>query len=262
MKKKLKNIFIISLLPFLLIGENLKASESKISLIDANWSFEGIFGKFDRGELRRGYQVYSEVCSGCHSMSSLSYRNLSEEGGPEFSIEIVKNIAASFEVMDGPNSEGEMFARSGRLSDKFVSPYPNIQASMAANGGAYPPDMSVLAKARNGGAAYIYSLLQGYEEAPEEFSLDDGVYYNKYMEGNQIKMPNVLSDDLIEYADGTKATTEQMAKDVASFLAWAAEPSLEARHKIGFRVILYLIILAGLVYLSMNRLWSGIESKK
>ena len=262
MKKKLKNIFSIFLLPLFLIGTSLKASETKISLIETNWSFKGVFGKFDRGELRRGYQVYTEVCSGCHSMSALSYRNLSEEGGPEFSIEIVKNIAASFDVIDGPNSEGEMFTRPGRPSDKFVDPYPNIQASMASNGGAYPPDMSVLAKARNGGGAYIYSLLQGYQEAPEGFSLDDGVYYNKYMEGNQIKMPNVLSEDLVEYADGTKATTEQMAKDVSSFLVWAAEPSLEARHKIGFRVILYLIILAGLVYLSMNRLWSGIESKK
>ena len=249
---------------FLVFSSNsiLSATETKIALLDTSWSFKGIFGKFDRGELRRGYQVYSEVCSSCHSISELRYRNLSEKGGPEFSVDVVKKIAASFEITDGPNSDGEMFTRPGRLSDKFAKPYPNIQAATAANGGAYPPDMSVLVKARKGGAAYIYSLLQGYEEPPEGFQLDDGVYYNKFMSGNQIKMPNILSDDLVEYADGTKATVEQMSKDISSFLAWVSEPSLEARHKMGFRVILYLVVLAGLVYLSMNRLWSRIESKK
>jgi len=261
MINKYKNLFSVLFIFICLLNSNLKASEEEISLIETNWSFKGIFGKFDRGELRRGYQVYTEVCSSCHSMSLLSYRNLYEDGGPEFSIEIVKKIAASFEVKDGPNSDGEMFFRSGRISDKFVKPYENIQASMAANGGAYPPDMSVLAKARKGGAAYIYSLLQGYEEPPEGVNVDEGVYYNKYMYGKQIKMPNILSEDLVEYKDGTKATVEQMSKDVSSFLEWAAEPSLESRHKIGFRVILYLIILAVFVYLSMNRLWSRIESK-
>ena len=262
MKNKFK--FIISLLIFFLISLNinLHSAESETHLIKTEWSFKGIFGTFDRGELRRGYQVYSEVCSSCHSTSELRYRNLSEKGGPEFSVDIAKKIAASFEIIDGPNNDGEMFTRPGRLSDKFVKPYPNIQAATAANDGAYPPDMSVLAKARKGGAAYIYSLLQGYEEPPEGFQLDDGVYYNKFMDGNQIKMPNMLSDDLVEYSDGTKATVEQMSKDVSSFLTWVAEPSLEVRHKIGFRVILYLVILAGLVYLSINRLWSRIESKK
>ena len=238
------------------------SEEMNTNYLKTDWSFKGIFGTFDRASLQRGYQVYQEVCSGCHSVKHLSYRNLSEKGGPEFSVEEAKAIAAQFEVEDGPNSDGEMFTRPGRLSDKFAKPYPNIQAATAANGGAYPPDMSVLVKARKGGAAYIYSLLQGYEEPPEGFQLDDGVYYNKFMSGNQIKMPNILSDDLVEYADGTKATVEQMSKDISSFLAWVSEPSLEARHKIGFRVILYLVVLAGLVYLSMNRLWSRIESKK
>ena len=256
------NFFLVAICFIFFSALNLQASEKKTSLLKTNWSFKGVFGKFDRGELRRGYQVYNEVCSSCHSISELSYRNLSEKGGPEFSVEVTKNIAASFEVIDGPNSDGEMFTRPGRLSDKFIKPYENIETAKAANGGAYPPDMSVLAKARKGGAAYIYSLLQGYVDAPEGYDLDDGVYYNKYMPGNQIKMPNVLSDDLVEYNDGTKATVEQMSKDVSSFLTWAAEPSLEARHKMGFRVILYLIILATLVYFSMNRLWSRIESKK
>ena len=262
MKNNYKNFFSIIIFTIFCLSLNLQASEKRTSLIKTDWSFKGVFGKFDRGELRRGYQVYTEVCSSCHSISELSYRNLSQKGGPEFSIEVTKNIAASFEVIDGPNEDGEMFTRPGRLSDKFVKPYPNIQASKAANGGAYPPDMSVLVKARKGGAAYIYSLLQGYVEAPEGYDLDDGVYYNKYMPGNQIKMPDVLLDDLVEYSDGTEATVEQMAKDVSSFLTWASEPSLEARHKMGFRVILYLIILATLVYFSMNRLWSRIESKE
>ena len=259
----MKSKFTLTLVFFLiLLNVNLIASESRILLLKTDWSFKGIFGKFDRGELRRGYQVYSEVCAGCHSISHLSYRNLSEKGGPEFSIKVVKDIAASFEIKDGPNSEGDMFTRPGRLSDKFPNPYPNIESAKAANGGAYPPDMSVLAKARKGGAAYIFSLLQGYDEPPEGYQLDEGVYYNKYMDGNQIKMPNVLFDDLVEYADGTKATKEQMSKDISSFLTWVSEPSLETRHKLGFKVILFLIILAVLVYFSMNRLWSRIESKK
>ena len=195
-------------------------------------------------------------------MSLLSYRNLGEKGGPEFSVEQVKAIAANFEVIDGPNNDGEMFTRPGRPSDKFVSPYPNVQAAMAANGGAYPPDMSVLVKARKGGADYIYSVLTGYTEPPTNFDLEEGVYYNRYMEGNKIKMSNPLSDDLVSYSDGTKATEAQMAKDVTTFLTWAAEPHLEARHKLGFKVIIFLIILSILVYFSMRRLWLRIDSKE
>ena len=177
-------------------------------------------------------------------------------------MEQVKAIAANFEVTDGPNNEGEMFTRPGRPSDKFVSPYPNVQAATAANGGAYPPDMSVLVKARKGGADYIYSVLTGYTEAPENFELEEGVYYNKYMDGNKIKMSNPLSDDLVSYSDGTKATEAQMAKDVTTFLTWAAEPHLEERHKLGFKVIIFLIILSILVYFSMRKLWSRIDSKE
>ena len=194
-------------------------------------------------------------------MQYLSYRNLGEPGGPEFSKEEVKAIAASVEVQDGPDSLGEMFTRPGKPSDKFVSPYPNMGASIAANGGAYPPDMSVLVKARKGGADYIYSLLLGYEDPPEGISLDDGVYYNKYMAGNKIKMSNPLSDGLVTYSDGTVSTEEQMAKDVVSYLAWAAEPHLEDRHKIGLRAMIYLFIITILVYFSMKKLWSRIESK-
>ena len=154
-----------------------------------------------------------------------------------------------------------MFTRAAKLSDKFVGPYQNDKEAMASNGGAYPPDFSVLVKARSGGADYIYSLLLGYEDPPSNVILDDGVYYNKYMYGNMIRMPNPLSDGLIEYNDGTEATEEQMAKDLVTFLAWTAEPHLEARHKIGFKAIIYLIILSILAYFSMKRLWLRIEPK-
>jgi len=194
-------------------------------------------------------------------MKYLSYRNLAEKGGPEFSIEQAKAIAASFETIDGPNDDGEMFVRPAKLSDKFVMPYENVKASQAANGGAYPPDMSVLAKARSGGVDYIYSILLGYEDPPSGVTLEDGVYYNKYMYGNNIKMAKPLSEDAVEYVDGTKATEEQMAKDVTTFLMWTAEPHLEARHKMGFKAILYLIILTILVYFSMKKIWSRIESE-
>jgi ubiquinol-cytochrome c reductase cytochrome c1 subunit len=201
------------------------------------------------------------VCSACHSVKYLSYRNLSQPGGPEFSEQQAKIIASQFEVIDGPNSDGEMFTRSARLSDKFVGSYANEQAATSANGGAYPPDMSVLVKARQGGADYIYSLLMGYEDPPSGVALDDGVYYNKYMPGNNIKMAKPLSEGVVEYLDGTNSSEEQMAKDVVAFLTWAAEPHLEARHKMGFRAIMYLLIITVLVYFSMKKLWSRIESK-
>jgi len=243
------------------VSFSVHSEETNKNYVKTNWSFKGIFGTFDRASLQRGYQVYQEVCSGCHSAQYLSYRNLSEKGGPEFSVEEAKAIAAQFEVEDGPNSDGEMFTRLGRLSDKFVKPYPNVEASTAANGGAYPPDMSVLAKARKGGADYIYSLLLGYEEAPTGFELDEGVYYNKYMSGNRIKMLAPLSDGLVEYSDGTQSTTAQMAKDVTTFLVWAAEPHLESQHRMGFKVIIYLIILLTLVYMSKQKVWSRFGSK-
>ena len=258
----MKNIFKIILLAILFsVGANQVNAAEKLELLKTDWSFKGLFGKFDRSSLQRGYQVYTEVCSSCHSMKYVSYRNLHEPGGPEFSEEQAKAIAANFEVKDGPNEDGEMFVRSAKLSDKFAMPFENVKAAQAANGGAYPPDMSVLAKARSGGVDYIYSVLLGYEDPPSGVTLDDGVYYNKYMYGNKIKMSQPLMDDAVEYSDGTKATEEQMAKDVTTFLMWAAEPHLESRHKMGFKAILYLIILTILVYFSMKKIWSRIESE-
>ena len=257
----IKNIKLILFFLLIIFNTQKVFAASSSELLKVDWSFKSFFGKYDRASLQRGYQVYNEVCASCHSLKYLSYRNLAEKGGPEFSEAEAKAIAANFEVTDGPDSTGEMFTRPARLSDKFVNPYANEEEAKSVNGGAYPPDMSVLVKARSGGADYIYSLLLGYEDPPANVKLDEGVYYNKYMYGNKIKMSAPLSDGLIEYSDGTKATKEQMSKDVVSFLMWAAEPHLEQRHKFGFRVIIYLIILSVLVYFSMKKIWSRIESK-
>ena len=261
MKRSNIKSFLLIVILFLASSSQSHSAGDQAEPIKVNWSFKGITGKFDRASLQRGFQVYKEVCASCHSMQYLSYRNLGEPGGPEFSEQEVKAIAASFEIEDGPDSQGEMFTRPGKPSDKFKSPYPNVQAATAANGGAYPPDMSVLVKARKGGANYIYSVLVGYEDPPPGVTLDDGVYYNKYMAGNKIKMPNNLMDGLVEYADGTESTVDQMAKDVTTFLAWAAEPELEERHKTGVKVIIYLVLLTILVYLSMKKIWSRIDSE-
>jgi len=258
MKNILKFIFFVTVLTT--TGFGSIASEQSQKLLNPGWSFKGFFGKFDRSSLQRGYQVYTEVCAACHSMKYLSYRNLAQQGGPEFSEDQAKIIASQFEVIDGPNSEGDMFTRPARLSDNFVGPYANEEAAKSANGGAYPPDMSVLVKARKGGASYIYSILLGYDDPPPDVSLEDGVYYNTYMSGNKIKMSKPLFENLVQYSDGTQATEEQMAKDVSTFLAWAAEPNLEQRHKMGFRVVLYLIIITILVYFSMKKIWSRIET--
>ena len=238
------------------------SAEKQEKLLTQNWSFNGFFGKFDRASLQRGYQVYTEVCASCHSMNLLSYRNLSEVGGPSFSEEEVKAIASKVEVLDGPNDNGEMFKRPGKPSDKFVSPFANEKAARAANGGAYPPDMSVLVKARAGGADYIYSVLMGYDDKPpKNLKLEDGVYYNKYMPGNKIKMAKPLNKDSVNYSDGTVATQEQLSKDVVTFLTWASEPTLEARKRIGFKTVIYLLILTILVYLLKKKIWSRIEPK-
>ena len=214
-KFKLAKILFLTLI---ILFPNYIYSAEQNDPIKIKWSFKGLTGKFDRASLQRGFQVYKEVCSSCHSMQYLSYRNLGESGGPEFSEAEVKAIASSIEIEDGPDSQGEMFTRPGRPSDMFVSPHPNKEAATAANGGAYPPDMSVLVKARKGGANYIYSVLVGYEDPPPGVKLDQGVYYNKYMIGNKIKMPNNLEDGLVEYEEGTEPTVEQKNKDVTTFI--------------------------------------------
>lgn len=232
-------------------------------LKDVDFSFdglwEGIFGTFDRDQLRRGYQVYSEVCASCHAMHFLRYRHLGDEGGPEFTEDEVKAIAARYEVTDGPDRFGEFFQRPARPADPFVSPYPNDEAARAANGGALPPDLSLISKSREGGPDYVYSILTGYHEPPPGVEIREGLFYNPYFPGGQIAMPPPLSDGQVEYTDGTPATVEQMAMDVAAFLHWAAEPKLEQRREAGFKTIIYLAILAGLLYFSYRKVWARVH---
>lgn len=224
--------------------------------IDIQWSFEGLFGTFDRAALKRGSQIFFEICNGCHSLDMVAYRNLVDIGIDE---DKVKALAAEYEVKDGPNDEGEMFSRPARLSDRIVAPYPNEKASRYANGGAYPPDLSVITKARVGGPDYIYSLLTGYkDEAPEGFELAEGTFYNTYFHGNQIFMTPPLSDGAVEYEDGTPAILDQHARDIVTFLAWSAEPELEERKALGVKVMLYLIVLTAMMYALKRRIWNRI----
>jgi ubiquinol-cytochrome c reductase cytochrome c1 subunit len=233
-----------------------RAAGEAIAIPDTRFSFEGIFGTFDRASAQRGFQVYKEVCAACHSMRLLYYRNLRDLG---FTEEQVAQIAAQFQVMDGPNDEGQMFERPARPSDRFRSPFPNPQAARAANNGAYPPDLSVIVKARFGGADYIYALLTGYEDPPPGVTLMEGMHYNRYFPGHQIAMAPPLSPDRVEFADGTPATVEQMARDVTTFLAWAAEPELEQRRAMGIKIIIFLTILGGLAYAVKRKVWADIH---
>jgi ubiquinol-cytochrome c reductase cytochrome c1 subunit len=222
-----------------------------------NWEFDGIFGRFDRASAQRGFQVYKEVCSSCHGLKRVSYRNLANIG---FSQDEIKQIASEYQVIDGPDEEGDMFERAALASDKYVGPYANENAARAANGGAYPPDLSLIVKARPDGANYIYSLLTGYKEAPEEFNLTQGKYYNPYFEGRQISMPEPIADDLhIEYINGTFATKEQMVLDVVNFLQWAAEPETESRKKMGIRTMIFLIILFIIMIAAKNAVWKKVK---
>ncbi len=222
------------------------------------WSFDGIMGRFDRQTIQRGYQVYKEACSDCHSLKRISYRNLKDIG---FSENEIKTISASYTVTDGPNESGEMFTRPAIPTDKFVSPYPNEQAARAANNGAYPPDLSLMVKAREDGSNHIYSVLTGYQKPPEGFKMSDPdlLHYNPYFSNRQIAMPEPLSDNLVTYADGTPSTKDQMAYDVVNFLQWAAEPEMEKRKLIGIKTMLFLVFFTIISYFAKVRIWSRLN---
>lgn len=221
------------------------------------WGFQGVFGTYDRDALRRGLQVYTEVCASCHGLNLVAYRHLQSVG---FSEDEVKALAADYEVEDGPNDEGEMFTRPAIAADRFVSPFPNTKAAQAANNGAMPPDLSLMVKARVGGPDYLYGLLTGYhEEAPEGVTIADGQYYNEYFAGHAISMAPPVDDDTVEYEDGTKASKDQIAKDVTTFLAWAAMPELEDRKRMGVKVMLFLIVLTALMYALKRRIWANVH---
>jgi ubiquinol-cytochrome c reductase cytochrome c1 subunit len=220
------------------------------------WSFDGLFGTFDRGAVQRGFLVYNTVCSACHSLSLVAYRNLADIG---FKDEAVKAIAAAKEVQDGPNDAGEMFNRPARPADRFARPFPNDNAARAANNGALPPDLSLITKARKGGADYLYALLTSYKEPPANFKMMEGMQYNEYFPGHQIAMAPPLAEGGVEYADGTKATVQQMAHDVATFLTWAAEPEMEARKRMGVKVLIFLIVLTAMLYALKRQIWKDLH---
>ena len=249
--------------------------------VERHWSFEGLFGTFDRGALQRGFQVYKDVCAACHGMRQLYYRNLMDIGLTE---EQVKNVAASVEIEDGPNDEGKMFTRPGRPSDRFKAPFPNAAAARFANNGAEPPDLSLMTKAREGGPNHVFGILTGYQAAPpppeesackvtEEQKQPDGTtkkvvtapevregqFYNAHMPGCIIAMPPPIVENGVTYADGTPATIEQQSADVSTFLAWAAEPELEERHRLGVKVLLFLFVMTGMLFAVKKKIWREIR---
>jgi ubiquinol-cytochrome c reductase cytochrome c1 subunit len=232
------------------------AAGAEVAIPAQKWSFNGPFGTFDRAELQRGYQVYKEVCAACHAMKYVAFRNLTDVG---FSAAEVKALAATFEVNGDLNDAGEVTKRPGLPQDKFPSPFPNEKAARASNGGAYPLDLSLIAKARAAGPDYIRALLVGYKDAPAGFALGEGLNYNEYFPGHQIAMPKPLNDDQVTYADGTKASVEQMSHDVSAFLMWAAEPKLEDRKRMGFKVMIFLIVLTGLFFMAKKRIWAKLH---
>ncbi len=232
------------------------AEEHEVHLAKQEWSFNGVLGKFDKEQVQRGFQVYKDVCSACHSLQYLAFRNFEDLG---YSEEQVKALAGQYEVTDGPNDEGEMFKRKAKASDHLPHPFPNDQAARAANGGALPPDLSLVTKAREGGPDYIYNLLLAYEEPPKGFELLPGLNYNKVFPGNQIAMAKQIQDGLVTYADGAPNDAAHVAKDVTAFLHWVAEPKLDARHSTGLRVLLYTLLFTVLAYLAKRRIWAKIE---
>lgn len=231
------------------------------------FSFEGPFGTYDRGALQRGYQVYKEVCAACHAVDHLAFHALAEPGGPEFTEAQVRALATAAKVPAEPNDRGETtddkgtpLMRSATLADHLPKPFPNEMAARANNGGALPPDLSMIVKAREGGAAYVYSILTGFhEKAPAGFKVTEGKYFNPYFEGWNIGMPPPLNVNSVTYSDGTKATIEQEAHDVVTFLAWAAEPKMEERKRVGFGAMIFLIALAGLLFAAYRKIWKDVH---
>jgi ubiquinol-cytochrome c reductase cytochrome c1 subunit len=244
--------------------------------VEQDWSFAGPFGTYDKAQLQRGLKVYTEVCAACHSMQLVAFRTLEALGYEEAQI---KAFAANYEVEDGPDSQGDMFTRPGVPSDYFPSPFPNVEAAAASNNGAPPPDFSLIAKARSvergfptfvfdiftqyaeGGPDYIHALLTGYDEpVPAGLEIPEGTHFNPYfVAGKSLAMANPLSDGQVTYDDGSPETVDQYARDIAAFLMWAAEPHLEDRKKTGFRVMIFLVLFAGLVYATKRKIWASVH---
>lgn len=228
------------------------ASGGGTPLKHVDWAFDGMFGHTDQPSAQRGFQVYKEVCSACHSLKRVAFRNLTEIG---FSEAEVKALASTYQIKDGPNDAGEMFERPGKPSDYFPLLHPNDEATRAANNGALPPDLSLIIKARGDGGNYVYSLLTGYSEPPADVQMAEGMHYNAYFPGHQIAMAAPLSDGQVTYSDGTTASVDQMSHDVVTFLQWAAEPEMQSRKQMGLKVLLYLSIFTAFMYIAKRNLW-------
>ena len=261
----LRKGFAFAALGLVLLAGPALAATTQEEPQDVHWSFEGIFGQYDRAQLQRGFQVYKEVCSSCHSLNRVSFADLSYENGGSgmFSTAQAKAIAASYKVPAGPNDKGETtdasgqpLMRAGILADHFPAPFANEEAARTANGGALPPDQSLLVKARDGGPQYVYSIVTGDgSPVPHGFKVLDGKYYDPYFAGRNISMPPPLRADSVTYSDGTQATVDQEAHDVVTFLAWASEPKMEERKRIGLGAMAFMVLLSGLLFLSYRRVW-------
>lgn len=249
---------ILLVLSLVLIASGVViASTDALRPKQIKWQFDGMFGTFDRSSIQRGLQVYKEVCSACHSLDLVAFRNLKEIGFTEAE---TKEFAKGYSIQDGPNDDGEMFDRPGMLSDHFPPTYPNEKAARASNNGALPPDLSLVVRARENGANYIYSLLTGFNQTPPEgMVIPDTMHYNPYFAGKQIAMAPPLSEGIVTYSDGTKATVEQMAKDVVNFLQWTADPKMEKRKNTGIKVLLFLAIFTGLFIIAKKRVWRDVR---
>lgn len=273
------NSFIKGLAAFgIALGVATSAQAAEYPLVkpvEQDWTFAGPFGTYDKGQLQRGLKVYREGCAACHGLERVAFRTLADLGYSEAQ---VRALAGEYEVQDGPNADGEMFDRAALPSDYFPSPFANPEAAAAANNGAAPPDLSLIAKARavergfptfvfdiftqyaESGPDYVYSLLTGYQDAPEGYNQQPGTHYNPhFLSGTSLSMPNPLSDGQISYDDGSPETVDQYAHDVAAFLMWAAEPHLEARKHMGFNVMVFLMLFGALVYLTKRKVWANVD---
>jgi ubiquinol-cytochrome c reductase cytochrome c1 subunit len=238
-----------------LLASSAHAEDEAPALLDAGFTFRGAFGTIDKASAQRGLQIYKEVCSNCHGLYELSYRNIAALGYTE---DQVKAFAAEYEV-DDLDDKGQPVKRPARPSDRFVRPFPNEIAARDANNGALPPDLGLIAKARKGGPDYVYSLVQGYGTPPADLKMNEGMNYNKFFPGHQIAMPQPLTDGAVTFADGTPNTLQQEAKDIATFLEWAAEPEADERKEMGWRVVLFLVPLTGLLYAVKRRVWADLH---
>jgi cytochrome c1 len=246
------------------MAQDAAVNTTRLHPKNGEFAFEGPFGTYDRAALQRGFQVYKEVCAACHGLNHVAFHNLNEEGGPGFTEAQAKAIAAGYKIPADPNDKGELFddkgtrlTRPGILADKFPSPYPNEEAARANNSGSLPPDLSMVVKARAGGADYVYSILTGFhEKTPAGFKVTEGKYFNPYFEGWNIAMPPPLVDNAVTYSDGTKATIAQEAHDVATFLAWASDPKMEERKRMGFGVLIFLVALSGVLFAAYRKVWA------